>query len=306
MRYIIFSGSWNEKIGGIVCLHKLCDSINRLGGNAALCPEFDLVFFDRNKFFWSIRKVLKSYLRSKKKISLNPEFITPLFYGDVASLKDADDFVVIYPEITYGNPLRAKNVVRWLLHNPGFHSGRIGYASGDVFFKFNSAIKDFEFYGSVTPGLDLKVIHYPVDVYNMKDVSQSRSGSAYCIRKGRGKEIVHDMSDSILIDNMSHAEVSSVFKSVNTFYSYDVYTAYSLFAIMCGCRSVVIPDAGVSIENWYPNPLDRLGITYGIDGACAAQTEGDAIKRVNSELEASDDNVRKFMSYCEHHFLGKN
>jgi hypothetical protein len=35
---------------------------------------------------------------------------------------------------------------------------------------------------------------------------------------------------------------------VETFISYDTYTAYSLFAVLCECESVVIPDEGVSEE----------------------------------------------------------
>ncbi|MES3040232.1 MAG: WavQ [Pseudomonadota bacterium] len=303
MKYIIFTSSWDEKIGGVVCLHKLCDTINRLGGQAFLYPTFDIVEFDRFSFFRSLRRVFKNYFRSKKTLSVNSKFITPSFYGDVADLRGGD-WVVVYPEVIYGNPLGAKNVVRWLLHNPGFHTGKIGYSAGDVFFRFNSAIKDFSFYGAVLPGIDLKVIHYPTDLYNMKNIESCREGTAYCLRKGRDKKITHDLADSILIDNKPHAEVASIFKAAEIFYSYDTYTAYSLFAVMCGCKSVVIPDAGVPIESWYPDSSDRLGIAYGIDEiAAAAETADEAIKRVYVEIEESDNNVKKFISFCEAHFL---
>ena len=138
----------------------------------------------------------------------------------------------------------------------------------------------------------------------MEAVSQERRGTAYCMRKGRNKKIVHDTSDSVLIDDKSHFEVASIFKSVHTFYSYDTYTAYSLFAVMCGCRSVVIPDEGVSIESWYPNPSDRLGIAYGLDSLeSASESAASAIARVNEEIQSSDHNVKKFMEFCEVKFL---
>ena len=45
---------------------------------------------------------------------------------------DLSDLIVIYPEIVFGNPLGAKNVVRWFLHNPGFFSGKIYYGQNTL------------------------------------------------------------------------------------------------------------------------------------------------------------------------------
>lgn len=303
MKYIIFTSSWNERIGGIVCLHKLCDTINRMGGEAFLYPEFEVIEVDRFKFFRSFRRAIKSYLRSNKVLEVNPNFITPLLSGNLKNL-NKKDWIAIYPEVTYGNPLGAVNVVRWLLHKPGYHTGLIGYSAGDIFLKFNSAIQDLNFHGAINPDIELKVIHYPTNIYNMEAVSPKRSGTAYCIRKGRNKKIVHDTSNSVLIDGMSHFEVASIFKSVHTFYSYDTYTAYSLFAVMCGCRSVVIPDENVSIESWYPDPSDRLGIAYGLEDLdSASESAAGAIARVHEEIQSSDHNVIKFMEFCEAKFL---
>ncbi len=46
--------------------------------------------------------------------------------------------VVIYPEITNGNPLGAKHVVRYLLNKPGFFNGRglESYGATDYFIHF--------------------------------------------------------------------------------------------------------------------------------------------------------------------------
>ncbi|AXS80363.1 hypothetical protein HYN24_10225 [Dechloromonas sp. HYN0024] len=68
-----------------------------------------------------------------------------------------------------------------------------------------------------------------------------------------------------MIDGKSHAEVAAIFKRVKTFISYDTYTAYSSFAVLCGAASVVIPDHGVDKYAWYPDPADRYGVAYGFE-----------------------------------------
>jgi hypothetical protein len=34
-----------------------------------------------------------------------------------------------FKEQVFGNPLNAKNIVRWMLHTPGFHTGKKYYGS---------------------------------------------------------------------------------------------------------------------------------------------------------------------------------
>src|SRR5690606_7573161 len=118
---------------------------------------------------------------------------------------------------------------------------------------------------------NLKVIHYPLEHYHTTNVSGTRRGTAVCIRKGKGKTFQHDERDAIVIDGKSHEEVAQILNKVSVFVSYDTYTAYSLFAVLCGCDSVVIPDPGVDEASWYPNPTDRDGIAYGFENIEAAR-----------------------------------
>lgn len=304
MRYLIVTDDWNEKIGGAVCLHKLCHIINELGGSAYVIKIVD----QPDLFKRGCLKALSDYSRYKlryarmKNLKTNPGFNTPIYTYNINDLQ-GEGWVVIYPEVVYGNPLRAKNVVRWFLHNPTFHTGTFSYSSNDVAVRFNTAIKPISIFGLKPYDKFLKVVDYPLSLYNMCDVASERSGSAYCVRKGLGKKIVHDLSDSVLIDNLSHDEVSKIFKKIKVFYSYDTYTAYSLFAILCGCKSVVIPDKNISINDWYPDKRDRFGIYYGNDyfGQDIPNAEL-AIERVYNEVVASDASVASFMEFSSEHF----
>lgn len=291
-KFLIFTPSYNENSGGVVVLHKLCHVLNELGYESYVKPytySYEVKKNNWKQFIW--RLIKWSLLSSIRGFKINPAFNTPVFEGDTAG----DDCIVIYPEVVFGNPLNARNVVRWLLHQPGFHQEHFFYGKNELYFKFNSAIEDFYFHGSVTSSRELKVIHYPLEYYNLDGVASERVGTAYCLRKGRSKQIVHDLTDSILIDGKSHAEIACIFKNVKQFISYDTYTAYSIFAVLCGCQSVVIPDEGVSIDEWYPNKSDRYGIAYGFQNIDEANKTAFHVKEhVQMEEGKVKDNVASF------------
>jgi len=304
-KYIVVAPSYNENNGGAVVQHKLCSILNELGYECHLHP-FQTRFYEIEKsnfkitvrsLFGFARRILIGLYKERdayKNFKTNPAFNTPIIKNREVIFDN--DWVVIYPEITFGNPLKAKNVVRWLLHNPGFHTGNIFYNRGDILVKFNSAISDFRCTGISILRNELKVIHYPLEHYNLNNLPKVREGTAYCLRKGHDKNIVHDLSDSILIDGMSHAEIAAIFKRVKTFISYDTYTAYSFFAVLCGCDSIVVPDDGVSKEEWYPNPRDRYGLSYGLDDLDEARRTKHLVKEyVSKEEGKSMDRVRDFI-----------
>lgn len=301
-KYIIFAPSYVENSGGIVVLHKLCSILNNLGYESYLYPYFGTYTVNKKNSLYSILRYLKERIfLILNNYKTNPAFNTPIYKLDLKDFND--EYIIVYAEIVFGNPLNAKNIVRWFLHQPGYHNGNIYYGKNELYFKFNSAIKDFDFPESTTSKVELKVIHYPLEHYNTNGISSSRNGTAYCLRKGRDKKIQHDLNNSILIDGKSHKEVSEIFKSVDTFISYDTYTAYSIFAVLCGCNSIVIPDDGVSKEEWYPNEMDRYGLAYGFDEIESAKLTAPLVKEhVEKEEENSVANVKNFINEVESYF----
>jgi len=222
----------------------------------------------------------------------NPALNTPtLSLAAAQALAKQNDTIVIYAEIMAGNPLGAKHVVRWLLHDPGFHSGHIYYEPGELYFRFNSAVKPFTFPGSTTSEHFLEVVHYPLDLYNLTGAlpENERQGTAYCLRKGAHKPIVHGLSNSICIDKLPHEEVAQIFKRITHFYCYDTLTAYYHLAAICGCKVVLIPDEDVAKEQWLTPPA-RLGIAYG-EGEMNSiiGTPADALRH----LQTIEDNSAK-------------
>ncbi|WP_174873383.1 WavQ [Vogesella oryzae] len=299
IKFLVVSPPFQETSGGVVVLHKLCDILNELGYSSYIYPHINARPYYHGQrlktIFLGIYDDIKlfSYIFFHK-FQLNPKYNTPLLKS-CHSVRDSREWIVIYPEIVDGNPVAAKNVVRWFLHRPGFHTNQVFYGTGELYYRFNDAIRSIQIEGSTMADDLLRVISFPIEHYNMDGVSTERKGTAYCLRKGKGKKIVHDLNDSILIDGMSHSEVAAVLKKVKQFISYDTYTAYSIFAILCGSESIVIPDDGISEEQWYPSEEDRYGIAYGFDRLdWAASTRELQISRVITEHERTIASVDKF------------
>ncbi len=299
MKFIIVTKSYDENIGGSIVLHKLCHLINEHGGDAFIHP-----FITTHECsFYGIYKKQKSKLAvCLKKFETNPLFNTPI----IKSLKGLDEheYCVIYPEIVDGNPLHAKNVIRWFLHHPGFHTGRVQYNTGELYFSYGVFGNDFIIQGSNRSKLKLEVTHLFTEYYNLNNVNGIRHGTSYCIRKGTGRNIVHDLTDSILIDGRSHSEIANIFKKTKYFISYDLYTAYFWFAILCGCIPIVIPESNMTKEEWYPDEQSRIGIAYGFEDIPTAMHQAEQARiTIGSKESLLSPLIKRFMNEVEAYFI---
>lgn len=294
-KFIVFADSFDERNGGVIALHRLCDLLNRAGQTARLWPA-RLPLHDPQRRLASARDFFRYHRRAWRR----PYKTGPGFNAPIATPDDLAGAVIVYPEIVSGNPLRAQHVVRWLLHKPGFHKGRYEYGSGDRYFFYQKAFDE----PALNPHGDnlLKVIHLRDDVYRQTNFGP-RQGSCYILRKGKGREIVHELKDSILVDRLSHHELAALCNRVETCISYDAYTMYSQFAALCGCVSVVVPEPGVSRAQWYPDPRDRYGVAYGFDDVDAArQTQALLLPHLKAQESAANSSVASFITKCANYF----
>jgi hypothetical protein len=301
--FIIYSPPWDETSGGAVALHKLCHLLNEAGATARLYPMQQSFLLhphnlrDLPRLVNEVRTTLAT-----PDYPVNPALRTPMIQPRELA-RASPNCCVIYPEVVDGNPLRARHVVRWLLHEPGFHTGRIHYETGEFYIRYSEDFSDFRLPGSTTSEHCLTVTHTPVETYLGVTGPGERSGSAYCIRKGKGRPIEHDLADSILIDGKSNAEIAEIFHRVRTFYSYDPNTLYSNLAALCGCDSIVIPVPGLSIAQWRPLPEDRVGIAYGMeDLERARRTRDQVLGRLQQRDRESLEAVKRFIDEVGAHF----
>lgn len=310
MKYYIYAPSYTESSGGSVVLHRLCHILNSIDGcQAFLVPRVpEKLSIVKLRNFLSDSKAIVTYFIDtyilRKPFVTNSLWNTPVIRKH--KIKDLGDAIVIYPDVTFGNPLNGKNVVRWFLHQPGYFTKQLCFGTNELYYRFNSAIKDFNYCMSTMSANELKVIYYPLEFYNLDNVAD-RSGCCHAIRKGKNKPRCHP-ADSVLIDGMSHQEVADVFKKSKSFISYDDYTAYSIFAVLCGCESIVSPEIGVTKEQWYPNASDRYGIAYGFDDTeieWAKKTRHKVLEHVLNEHKKSYENVILFVQETKLFFNAK-
>lgn len=307
--FCIFAPPFDANMGGRVVLHKLCDHINRLGGNGCLVPLFD----SQNITLLNWPKVIKETIRQVYEYEAimrnpdafyarNPQYNTPLYQGAISDIATREDVVVVYPEIVPGNPLGAGNVARWLLHSPGFHTGVISAVKGEVQFRYSELFEPLgSVYVEVAPFL-LNIVEIPWALYENRNPDVTRSGTAFAVRKGRGKELQHQAADAICIDGRSHEEVSQIFKRVEMFVSYDTETFYSALAVIAGATSVIIPDTSREGKDVNVNDPRRTqdGIAYGFDDIPRAIATAPELIRKCRQIDAnSAGNVKLFMDFWE-------
>ena len=297
-KFLILAPSFRPDNGGGIVLHRLCALLNELGYEAYITRFFNGSPVYSNDFVAPLFEIVaRSLWNFITPFKLHAGWRTPIIKNPKLPL--GSEWIVIYPELVFGNPLKAQCVVRWWLHQPGFHTGRVFYGSGEYHVDFNSFGQDFCYPGSKKASMPLNVLAFPFEYYNLQNalpVAQ-RTGTAYCLRKGKGKALVHDLSDSVLIDGKSHAKVAAILKRVKTFISYDAYTAYSSFAVLCGAASVVIPDTGIDKHAWYPDPADRYGVAYGFeDMEWASETAPRVFDRM---MQKESDSLKSVSFFAE-------
>lgn len=292
MKFVIYAYTFDDRNGGAVVLHLLCQRLAEAGETA-------LIWRAQPRFhFWphvgSYVAWLRYYVTGQhRRYSMGP------FDNEVATDADLPGAVVIYPEVVPGNPLKAGKVVRWLLHKPGFHSGQVEFGDDDLFFYYQDAFLDPALEQHRGNRLTLTWWNKEYRQFNHGD----RSGSCYLVKKGRGRPIVHDLHDSVLIDALSHREKAQAFNKAKYFYTYDPYTLFSRYAALCGCIPIIVPQAGMTREQWVAREEERYGLAYGdAEVEWAVATRALLLRQIEREQATEAAMLQSFIEKCRARF----
>jgi hypothetical protein len=155
--------------------------------------------------------------------------------------------VVVYPERVYGNFLKARYVVRWLLYYNPYTNDEKAYGKDDLVIAFRSIFNDEK----LNPkGYQLQISWFNNQLYRQYNYGK-REGNCYIIRKGANRNDLPTHFDGPIIDDFSEEEKVHVLNKCAYCYSYDLQTFYSAIAAVCGCLSIVVLEPGRRKEDYY-------------------------------------------------------
>ena len=311
-KYVIVTPRMNN--GGCLALHTLCRYLHDLGEDAKVFYLGDPIYDGRNHITFWLHWVIFQIRVSIKEciVKLTGDRIKRCFiqkpngkYRRKYFPKVDDNTIVIYHEKVYGNPLRAKNVVRWLLlynYNYKYNNGEYyGFSKNDLFFAYREVFNDY----TLNPEKRLlSVSYFDLDLYKRTNYGD-RSGKCYILRKGAWRSDVPKNIDGIVIDDLPEKEKVEVFNKCEYCISYDTQTSYSQIAAMCGCISIVVPEEGKCKEDYRSNYDNDYGEAFGFSKEeinYAKKTAPYIIESYKSINEKSIENVRNFIYYVNKYF----
>jgi hypothetical protein len=297
MKFIIYAPSYDERIGGSIVLHELCQILANLGYEASIWPA-DKVNRNSESFFKWLEYLFKSIL----KYVFGYRFRAGESYSlRIARESEIFDSVVIYPEVISGNPLGANKVVRWFLHSPSYHTGQFIFGENELHFYFQEVFK--KKFQNAEDGGQLFLINVFSNIFNKRNFGR-RKGSCYILRKGRSRVDIKDFKDAIVIDDLPMEQISEIFNHVEFCISYDMHTFLSVYAVMCGCKSIVMPLDGVEKNEWQPVEALRYGLAYGMNDIANADATSDKLIESILKKEGENENsVINFANKCRKFFF---
>lgn len=296
-RYVIYTPPYDRNIGGIVALHTLYESLRATGARAAIW--YDWMQPSRRDsppwgYLMRVLRTLRSHYRALRGD-------VPLDNGPIrATALDVRSAIVIYPEIVDGNPLNARRVVRWFLNKPGVITGRVTFGPGELYFYYQQVFDD----PAINPNPDNQLLQVALldSIYTRRNFGV-RHGTCYILRKGRDRVLDPSVLDGPVLDGLSHEETAEAFNRYEYCVSYDAYTMYSYYATLCGCKSIVVPQPGVSKQVWQPNEQLAYGIAYGMEDLPHAVATAGKMEHHLRELKQKNlDAVSIFRTKCREFF----
>jgi hypothetical protein len=275
-KIVIYTLPLDIKYGGILVMHNLAKMINDLNHPDIMAKLF----------------------------TINGVRYENMFCNYFASLDDiTDNTLVIYPEAIKGNPLGAKNIMRWILLELGIEfsiNHSLQWNPSDLVYKWEP---------TENPDIYYRQLHCPWRnpiFYNKNNRSQEKT--CYCYKKARllpYKVNFFHPYNSICIDSLSLEEIAIIFNECKYFYCYDPNCFYVTCALLCGCIPVLYPFEGYTKESFFKSRSYNLngkvynkGIAWGNESGelqKAADELEDGIREQSEMDSVYTDSVRNFL-----------
>lgn len=263
MKFVIFS-TRSYSGGNIVLIH-LCRLLRERNFDARIFSAYTysdlsgpICFFTLflKWIYYSLRDVAKFFL---VKFNLKND-LREMPKGSRKKTPFIDEeAIVVYPEGVWGNPLHAKNVVRWFLYHNRFPNNPEAYGKNELVFSFREHFNDY----NLNPSCRLLTLNYfDKDLYKQTNFGE-RSGVCYIIRKGKNRPDLPKTFDGPVIDDLPEKEKVAVLNRCKYCYDYDTQTFYTSIACVCGCIPIVVMEPGKKKSDYLGKGDVDYGKAYG-------------------------------------------
>ena len=315
MRFIVVSP--RQRSGGSIVLHKLCDYLERQGHEAQVFLICRGCFTNKRLWFswliWLTYNILNclayQLCRCTRRLNKNNTgLFEKFFYEPVKGvkywygMKAPADAIVVYPEIIYGNPLRGKKVVRWLLYYNHFSERDAAFQEKDLFFCYREIFNDIR----LNPeGRKLGIGHFDFSTYKQTNFD-ARTGCCYILRKGRNRSDLPRIFEGPIIDDFSEIEKVKILNQCRYCYLYDTQTFYAVIAAVCGAIPIIVPEPGKSRKDYLGNDDISYGVAYGDSEEevhYAIKTRDLCIQGLKDVENWGEQQVGSFLATCQEYFI---
>lgn len=313
----IFIYNLYDYCGGTLVLSKLCSTLRAIGYDARLflsekAPADEKGCRIEQKTYRMIN--IQAFLKVLYcKLFLDPELFSKFNYWfyfprhlrgpkrQWLPFYNKKHDIVLYPDVVYGNPLGANNVVRWLLFNYSYFEDILAFNSTDLFVGYREIFND----RSKTPNIEnVEIATFDKSLYKRVNYG-IRKGNCYIVRKGWNRKDLPTEFDGPVIDEMPEEEKVAIFNECEYCYSYDTQTFYSSIAAICGCISIVVPESGKSYSDYRTQDEKSYGVAMGNSKEeieRAVNSVDKLIDAVNSFDEKNIHEAEHFVSILEKYF----
>lgn len=151
-----------------------------------------------------------------------------------------DSYVTVYSDVVSGNPLKGKDIVRYLLYKPGLMS--LNKVPGPTDFTGEKVFVFSQAYNTVKADEDHVMFLPMLNLHIFRDHHRPRKGVCHYIWRHPPKWMPIDAE---VIDHKLMADqwaLSEYLNSVEVMYGYSCLSAMYDIARLCGCRVVLLPQ----------------------------------------------------------------
>jgi hypothetical protein len=249
IQIIIYCFSFTLSGGGNLVLYNLAKIINDLNHSIFYAKMYDMDQKNIENNFCN------NYIKQDELINLVYDDYTILFYPEFSEW--------VTPIITkYGIIMKFFN----------------NYRTYDNFINYRTYDNNILIYGWEFPlyksSKQLCFPYYKNNYYN-KNKNKERTKTCFIIKKGwvfhSNMNFFHPI-DSIEIDRLDDTNdtIVDIFNECKYFYCYDPHCIFAMYAVACGCITIIYPLKDVSKEEYFKtrffyrnNKIHNYGIAYG-------------------------------------------